>query len=857
MARMLEGQFCSFEGCLGLGDAQLRLQQGGLSASPTLATRLLLLERSGIRLSWSALEGLLGESQAILKLPLWVQQPLPLADLRELLMPIGLRLRPSREQGFEVISSDEEWLESQETALVPLASQELVMAMVTPTHQGLDSWPESWRIVSDSEDVGRILEHLRAAFRMARGQGRKTAPLLWLALKRRIPEVTREVARLTREFLDADAGRHLEALFSSPSSLALNALRQLKGQNLQNWDLPFLVGLLTILWGQPDLREAILELLEELTPSWQEHPEWILGWWEECLAEASRLDSKLVQRLAQITLHWARLGLDLVPLLIRRIQRGLAMEERLLASWLLGQLELDSLQRTQLMEQAWELASEPGLSGPSLLRVEHILANLGQEALAPLLGSERFPRLQADLRCWVVGEALNFADLRPAAQLCALTELAAGSRRMLRHLANLDWKLSQPGVEALDESLRWSLAGFLEQEIPHLEDPDDAWAIAFLVQLDPEILERQYHQAQRDAELNSRAFAVRLETLAKHCAASDRPPEPARLEKLLEASPHHAERPEMWRAWALLFSCPTLESELRPAILEFLTQGCLRFPQLWPEWYEQVQKSHRPDIRAWAEDQLLCILKDSQAPRQTVQAALESLQRRVDHWSQPQSMVRCLSQRLLFLPASLSPQQRMRWALAQDSEGDGVMTPQAWDAEQRDLALALLGRLALRPNLEEGLRRPVRVRCWQFLLDWAEAVGKGGDSYQHRSMPLWTTARLLLTQIHEAEWELVDGLAERVMDLHGSCPERLRLLTHGDCLGYLLDWSLLSPPEKLSSRQRQVLHLLQELLITSDRDYRPVAVGYLVSLKPEQLHPAIQGDWQRLRQRWEGWLYGD
>lgn len=853
---MLQEQFCNLEGCLGVHDAQQRLQAGGLLASAQLTTRLLVLHSLSLRLTWSALESLLGESQALLKMPHWRQVPLPLEILAQQLEPAGLVLRRGRSHGYELLSADEVWLESQETALVPMATHDLVQAMVAPTYSGgHDPWPESWRVVADAEDNARILEHLRAAFRQVRASGGSPAPLLWLALKRRRPEVTREVAKLTYEYLDADAGRHLEALFSSTPHVSIAALKQLRGPTLQSWDLPFLVGLLQILWEQEELRLPILDVVEELTPRWQEQPQWILSWWEECLAQTAQLEPLLVQRLAQITLHWVRLGLDLVPALLRRLQRGLALAERLLASWLLGQLDLQGEPRSQLLEQAWELAAEPSLAGQSLLRVEQILTNLGHEAIAPLVEEHRFNRLQPDLRCWLVAEAMQFADLRGAAECRALQELASGSRRMLRQLSSQNWIHSDANL--IEETLRWSLAGFLEQEIPHLEEPDDTWAIAFLVQLDPEILERQYQQARRDAEVNSRAFPVRLETLAKHCAASDRSPPQDRIQRLLEASPFHAERPEMWRAWALFYRCPSFSPEMRPAVLEHLRQGRARFAPLWPEWWEQIQRSPVAEIRLWAEQELLEVIRASDVPRQTMQAVLLTLLRRVDHWSMAQPLVQALSQRLLFLPPDLSPQQRMRWALAQDSQGDGVLAPQAWDAEQRDLALGLMGRLAQRPDLSEDLKRPLRVRCWQFLRDWLDGVARGGDSYQHRSMPLWTTARQLLPQFGRAEEPLVDQLAELVVTLQGSCPERLRLLTHGDCLGFLLDWSLLGPQDHLAARQRQLLQLLQQLLATSDRDYRPVAVGYLVSIRPESLHPGVQGEWQRLRQRWEGWLYGE
>lgn len=849
---MLSEPFCNFEGCASPVDVQQRLKEAGLSASPRLATRLLALQQRLVRLTWSALEVLLGEGQVQLMRPEWLQQPFPLEVLATELEPAGLVLR-QRRGVLEVLSSDEVWLETQETALVPLATEAVAQAMVRPSRPGsVDEWPDSWRIVADAEETSRILEHLRSAFRQVRSQGGSPAPLLWLALKRKRPEVTREVARLTHEYLDADAGRQLESLFSPVGHVAISALKQLR-QNLSNWDPAFLVGLLQILWDQSELRLPILEVVEELTARWQEQPELILAWWEDCLAQAGNLEPMLVQRLAQITLHWARLGLDVVPSLLRRLQKGLALAERMLASWLLGQLDLQGEDRQLLLEQAWALAAEPGLAGQSLVRVEQILANLGYEAIAPLLDEQRFLRLQPDLRCWLVGEASRWPELKQVAELRALQELGTGSRRMLRQLSGLGWKLEF----AVEDELRWTLASFLEQEIPHLEDPDDAWAIALLVQLDPDILLRQFLQARRDAELHSRAFPVRLETLAKHCAASDRPPTPERLEFLLEASRGNSERPEMWRSWAIFLSCPGFAEQMRAPVIEHLEQGKQAFPQLWPEWWEQIQRSPSITVSSAAEMDIQEVLADDQAGRGTVQAVLETLGRRAGAWHQAQDLVKALSRRLLFLPVERSPQQRLRWALAQDSQGDGVFLAQSWDAEQRDLALALLGQLAQRPDLSDELRRPLRVRCWQFLRDWLDGVARGGDSYQHRSMPLWTTARQLLPQISAAEGELVDDLCESVIGLQGSCPERLRLLTHGDCLGFLLDWALETSQEQALVRQRQLLVLLQQLLATSDRDYRPVVVGYLVGLPTERLHPGMQAEWLRLRQRWEGWLYGE
>lgn len=850
--RMLSEPFCNLEGCLSPVDVQQRLKEAGLSASPRLATRLLALQQRQVRLTWSALEVLLAEGQTLLMRGEWLQQPFPIELLITELQPAGLVLR-QRRGSLELLSSDEVWLESQETALVPLASESVSQAMVRPSRPGaVDEWPDSWRIVSDAEETSRILEHLRSGFRQVRAQGGNPAPLLWLALKRKRAEVTREVARLTHEYLDADAGRQLEGLFSPVGSMAVAALKQLR-QNLADWDPAFLVGLLQILWDQSELRPCILDVVEDLTGRWQEHPELILAWWEDCLAQAANLEPLLVQRLAQITLHWARLGLDVVPGLLRRLQKGLALAERMLASWLLGQLDLQGEERQLLLEQAWALAAEPGLAGQSLIRVEQILTNLGYEAIAPLLEDQRFSRLQPDLRCWLVGEAMHWPDLKRAAELRALQELGSGSRRMLRQLSGLGWKLDF----AVEDELRWTLASFLEQEIPHLEDPDDAWAIALLVQLDPDILLRQFLQARRDAELHSRAFPVRLETLAKHCAASDRPPSNERLEFLLEASLGNSERPEMWRAWAIFLSCPSFPEEMRVPVIEHLEQGKEAFPQLWPEWWEQIQRSPRLSVSSAAELDIQAVVADDKAGRGTVQAVLETLGRRVGHWHQAQELVKALSRRLLFLPVERSPQQRLRWALAEDSEGDGVFLAQSWDAEQRDLALGLLGLLAQRVDLSDDLRRPLRVRCWQFLRDWLDGVARGGDSYQHRSMPLWTTARQLLPQISPAEAELVDDLCESVITLQGSCPERLRLLTHGDCLGFLLDWSLAASEEQAIVRQRQLLVLLQQLLATSDRDYRPVVVGYLVGLPGERLHAGVQSEWLRLRQRWEGWLYGE
>lgn len=859
---MLHESFCELEGCLGLPDVQQRLAQAGLQAGPRHLTRLLALHQRGLRLSWAALEGLLSEAPQLLMSPRWMELPSSQPDLLRELAPLGLDLRPRPgTSGWEVLSSDEVWMDSQEQGLLPVAAQSVSLAMAGVSARPPENWPESWRLVADAEDTSRILEHLRSAFRQLRQQGRDPGPLLWLALRRRRGEVTREVAHLVHEYLDADIGRHLEFLFSGELSQAQQALQELRrqfGQGGQgSWDLPFLVGLLQILWESHGLRSQILDLVEELTPRWLQQPSLILGWWEECLAEVSSVSPEVVRKLAQLTLLWAGAGVDLRPLLRRRLERALSLEERLLSCWLLVQLpgctpEPDG----QLLEQALRLACQPLLSGQTLVRVEQILAQLGSLALEKLLDEAWWPRLGPDLRHWALAQALQQVDdgLRLQGHRRAVQEVVAGSRRTLRLLAHLDRQL-QPDD---DEDLQYALIGLLEQEIPLLEEPDDRWAIGQLVGLDPGVLERLLARVARDADMGSRAFPSRLESWAKHCFSAARAPSGAVLERFLRAA-QGGERLEIWRSWAWLIACADLAPHWRERLVEELDRGCRRFPEQGPLWWEIVQSSPDPAIARRAENVMLQVLAQQQPARATLQSLLEALGRCLPRWHQMQELIQTLSLRLLWLRSQDTPQARLRWALSRETEGDGVLNPESWDAQQRDLALQLLGQLALRPDLDLALRRPLRVRCWQFIKDWLEGVWRGGDSYQHRSMPLWTSGRGLLQQTELSELPLVDDLAENVLGLQDSYPDRLRLLTHSDCLGFLLDWSLLPCPsvDEQLQRQRRMLTMLGQLIASSDRDYRPVAVGYLVGLHLDQLHPLVRKDWARLRQRWEGWLYGE
>lgn len=852
---MLQEQFCNLEGCISLTEAQQRLQGGGLSASPRHTTRLLAFQQRGIRLTWSALEVFLQEAQSLLMRPEWLQSPLPVSSLQQMLEPAGLFLRESG-GSCEVLSSDELWLESQETALVPLATQSLVQAMSGSggAFAG-DSWPDSWRVVADAEDSSRILEHLRSAFRQLRAQGASPAPLLWLALKRKRPEVTREVARLTHEYLDADAGRHLEALFSPRWQHSMAALRQMLAPGgMDGWDIAFLVGLMQILWEQPELRPTLLDLIEHLTPRWLEQPSWILPWWEDCLAQSQHLDGTLVQRLAQISLLWARLGIDLVPPLLRRLQKGLSLEEKLLAAWLLSQLSLKGEPGHLLLEHALLLAFESPLSGQALVRVQTILLNLGGEALVRLLEPLHFQRLDIELACWLVGEARKVETLALQAEATALRTLARGSRRMLRQMSAMGWLPQSQGQ--LEEDMRWNLIGFLEQELPYLEPPDDEWAIALLVQLDPPVVDRIFRKALQDRENSSRALPGRLHLWAQHCAAADQAPETWQIERLLGAGQLFPERPEVWLSWALLLRCSQIAAESQEILWEQLQQGQKHHPHRWPLWWLEIQKSSLAPVRDKAEVDLLEVLREDW-PRQTVHHTFEALRQRISHWHATRPLMQVLSHRLLFLAPPQSPQRKLVEALSKEAQGDFNLLPQAWDAEQRDQALELVGQLALNPRLEPQLRRPARVRCWQFLQDWLDSVARGGNSYQHRSMPLWTTARQLLPGLDEAEIPVIEQLVASVISCQASCPERLRLLTHSDCLGLLLDWCSSRDTARAADSQRQVLQVLQDLLVESDPEYRPVAVGYLLSLKPEKLLPKVRGDWERLRQRWEGWLYGD
>lgn len=862
---MLHESFCELEGCLSLPDVQQRLAGAGLQAGPRHLTRLLALHQRGLRLSWAALEGLLSEAPQLLMSPLWMELPATRSRLLAELNPLGLDLRPrSGVSGWEVLSSDEVWMDSQEQGLLPVAAQSVSLAMAGMSARPPENWPESWRIVADAEDTSRILEHLRSAFRQLRQQGRDPGPLLWLALRRRRGEVTREVAHLVHEYLDADIGRHLEFLFSGELSQAQQALQELRrqfGQGGQgSWDLPFLVGLLQILWESQGLRSQILDLVEELTTRWLQQPTLILGWWEECLAEVASASPEVVRKLAQLTLLWAGAGVDLRPLLRRRLERALSLEERLLSCWLLVQLPGQSEPDGQVLEQSLRLACQPLLSGQTLVRVEQILAQLGSSALQKLLDEAWWLRLGPDLRHWTLSQALQQDDesLQLLGYRRAVQEVVAGSRRTLRLLAHLDRPLQVNEEGEDDEELRNALTGFLEQEIPLLEEPDDRWAIGQLVSLDPGVLERLLARVERDADMGSRAFPSRLESWAKHCFAAARAPSDSVLQHFLRAA-QGEERLEIWRSWAWLIACADLGPGWRERLVEELDRGCQRFPEQGPLWWEIVQSSSDPEIAGRAEKVMLQVLAQEQPARATLQSLLEALGRCLPRWSQVQALIQALSLRLLWLRSQDTPQARLRWALSRDSEGDGVLNPESWDAQQRDLALQLLGQLALRPDLAPPLRRPLRVRCWQFIKDWLDGVWRGGDSYQHRSMPLWTCGRGLLQQMEANELPLVDDLAENVLGLQDSYPERLRLLTHSDCLGFLLDWSLLSCPavDAQLQRQRRMLTMMGQLIAGSDRDYRPVAVGYLVGLDLDRLHPLVRKDWARLRQRWEGWLYGE
>jgi hypothetical protein len=843
-------QFCNLQGCLSLAEAQQRLEAGGLRATPRQMTRLLALTQAGLWFSWSALEGLLAEAASLLMDAGWTQLAAERERLSEACLQYGMSLREHSGR-LEILSQDELWMESQELALVPqLESQRGALAMRSGEGlAGLSQWPDSWKIVADAEDSARILEHLRSAFRSLRQQGQSPGPLLWLALKRRRPEVTREVARLTYEYLDADAGRQLEALFSHQ---AVAALKQLRQRAAQGWDLTFLVGLLQILWDQPELQADICDLLEALADSWLLRPELILGWWEEVLSQVDRLDTGVVQRVAQLNLEWQARGLPLRALWIRRLQRGLSLSEKLLTGWLLCQSDLSEQEWPDIQQAAIELSCQPHLTGQSLVRVCQMLQQLGPSAWMTMLSPEVFAQLQEDVRCWLVKVSIPLPELASLANQRALDELLQGSRLMLRQLGTLEW---QP-PENLEDDLYWRLVGFLEAEIAHLEEPDDSWVIALLVRLDPEVLQRLYQLASRDAQLESRAFPARLHSLVKHAAATDRPLHEGVLGQLLEASPGYHKRPEIWKSWAHLFRAPGLSEEFRQRLCEQLKERALSHPDLWPYWLGEIQASPVASWRDWAEAQMLQLLQRTEVSRLALQNLLVVLEERLSHWSQPSQLAQALSRILLFLSAPPTPQQQLRQALSRQAEGDGILQPLAWDVEQRDIALNLLGQLSLLSGLEESLARALRIRCWQFLRDWLEGVRQGGDSYQHRSMPLWTPARRFLSVVQGGEEQLVDDLAELMLSLQTSCPERLRLLTHGDALGFLLDWGVRSCAGEMA-RQRQVLTLMQQLLLESDRDYRPVAIGYLLSVEAQAWHPAIASEWKRLRVRWEGWLYGD
>lgn len=848
---MTADEFVPLDECSSAADVAARLAPSGLATTPRQQTRLLALSRAGVRLSWAALEVALTEAPAALMSSLWLQYPLPSDALSAELQPAGLGLR-ARPDGVDLLSSDELWMLGQERGGALAVTQQAALEQVMVGGSGDDDLPASWRVVADAEDDSRILEQLRSGFRQAQKLGQNPAPLIWLALKRRRPVVTAEAARLVREHLDPDLGRHLEALFSLHPGTAAEALRSL--QRLPRLDPAFLVGLLRILWAHAELRPAILALVAQLQPNWVERPELILDWWEELLAACGILEPEQVQTLAQATLDFGRAGVPVTLLLERRLERGVSRAERLLAGWLLAALGSTS---DTLLEQGLALAREPHLSGQPLSRVQSILAALGESALDRLLEPALFAALEPDMRAWSVAQALESPAHVELGLARALDEVAEGSRRMLLELARLNLDLAR--LEVSDPALRQQLSGVLEAEIPFLEEPTESWAVRWHTRLDPEVLERLFRATRRDGESGSRSFPARLESWAKHCRLADHTPWPEQVELLMGLAQGQM-RAEVGSAWALLAACRELDESVRQRLLLCLAELAAHFPEEWPLWWQSLQQSEHSPTRDRAEADLLGTLEQPDTPRNTLESCLAVTLACAERWAAVGGLLRGLSRRLLFAPPAPRPEELLRWALEAADEGDGTQRSLAWDATQREQALLTLGRLALRTDLDEGTSRAVRVRIWNFVLDWLDDLrgGRKGGSYDLRVMPLWSVCRALMP-VPPGERNLCDRAAEAVFQLHDTAPDRLRLLTHGDLFGFLLDWALNAPEEDLAvagERQPRLVSLMSDLLAGSDRDYKPVALGYLTSTPAERFLEPWATEWRRLRQRWQGWLYG-
>lgn len=789
------------------------LKELGVTLGHRLGARVFGLGRRGLRFSLAFLDEAAspGAAQELLMAPVWSGSgPLQPEQVQE-----ALRGREAvlvfEGSTCHVLTPDEAQIEA------PLArsSGSLLPAVLgasdPASFQGV-LWDrrrmeEAALTLLDAEEPAELLEAFRYLFRATTVCGQDPAGLVVTALRRGRPELSREVASQVRESLDRDFGRALGDLLSEePSGIrdALHFFIERAAQGHAGILEAVLLPALTPLLGRPEFREHLLPRLPRLACLVGTEPAPLESFLDSLLACPDELE--LHERFA-ISAFLVDLGARYAGLAGYLLRRTEATADPHQLAWLgsiLARVRLDPGQHERVVARLVALFREEGEDETLRRRLRVTFRTLGPEPLARLSDPGPARGLSLEQRTWLVHLWQDYRtaqSVRPPDPLFvdfACREILSRNRSALLALVRTG-QLTRPelleGLRASPEP-RGTMLGFLLDEAWRMEEPDDLPVLEALAAIGPEALEQALVAVREEVALESGGEAGRVALLGRLARRMELGP--AELERLREILTELLEQPFLGAealpgalaALGELGGIPGLDAEVQLALVERLADPLERFPKARVDALLAIYPSGAHPVRRRIEEILRSVLGAPEPDRKVLRACLEGLEGLFAEGPlllEAESLVAELCRTILRKGQPESLEALLRETLSEAARGDGVRVPAAWNRQDRDQALRILGALACHRETPDRLHRMVVVRLFSFLDDWLRAVEGGRDLYACRETPLWEIlGRLLADRPGEVGFALAREAAVRVLELHSQHPQALALARRENTQRFLL-----------------------------------------------------------------------
>lgn len=701
---------------------------------------------------------------------------------------------------------------------------------------------EAGLVLLDSENDAQMIEAFRYLFRAAIACGQDPTGLMVTALKRGKPKVSLEVASLVRDSLDRQFGRALGGLLSGNSQTFKESVHFFKQPSQQR----FMSVLQTIIWPAlvplvelADFRSTILPGLPQLVPLLIEP-----GVDEPTAAPGRQSSRRLLATKEQVETFLdallAKLGeyelaerfavsafiVDLsshyegmAEYLLVQLANSLDPQLQVFYGSILSRLGLNDSQRKVVLGAMVRVFIEYGSDTGLSRRLRATFRNIGASALVILSSPEVRAQLNEVQRLRVVHLWHDFregAPLPPAEVFgqYVVREFIERDRATLLGLIHSK-QLNRPEVtealsELTDAQQRALAISYLMEQVQLLEDPDDEAVLALLVEAGFTVVEQAFRLVQEESALASGGEATRVAIFGKLATRV-----PVNEQQLVALEQMVAELlqynyldddklPVVWTGLGEVGSIPNLSAHLQKQIVTRLGDKLERFPEAKVAALVKMYGACHQEARVHIEGLLRRVLASPEPSRKVLQFCLSGLKQLVQDGPglvEARQLVGELCRTVLNKSEGTDLELVMRQAISAEAEGDGVQLPVAWDKQDRDSAMEVLGALAISASTSAQLQTSVIYRLFSFLDDWLDGIEKGYNLYAYRDTPLWSIlCQVLESQPSELTLKLAQQASLRTMEQYHQRLEGLDLTRRENTQKFLIAVLRLEPDNRVQVR---------------------------------------------------------